>query len=82
VIPLEFNRLMQRPLIVFDVNETLLDLTSMESFFDRVFGDRLLLRLWFANFVLYSEALSLANCYVAFGDIAAATLRMLQVHAG
>ena len=28
------------PLIVFDVNETLLDLTTMEPTFERIFADR------------------------------------------
>jgi 2-haloacid dehalogenase len=28
------------PLIVFDVNETLLDLATMEPTFERIFGDR------------------------------------------
>jgi len=29
-----------RPLIVFDVNETLLDLQSMEPVFERIFGEK------------------------------------------
>jgi 2-haloacid dehalogenase len=28
------------PLIVFDVNETLLDLETMEPIFERIFGER------------------------------------------
>jgi 2-haloacid dehalogenase len=39
-----------RPLIVFDVNETLLDLQTMEPIFERIFGERQAMRLWFANF--------------------------------
>jgi 2-haloacid dehalogenase len=38
-----------RPLIVFDVNETLLDLQTMEPIFERIFGERQAMRLWFAN---------------------------------
>ena len=37
------------PLIVFDVNETLLDLETMEPTFERIFGDKSAMRLWFAN---------------------------------
>jgi hypothetical protein len=37
------------PLIVFDVNETLLDLETMEPVFQRIFGDKSAMRLWFAN---------------------------------
>ena len=29
-----------RPLIVFDVNETLLDLQTMEPIFERIFGEQ------------------------------------------
>ena len=39
------------PLIVFDVNETLLDLETMEPTFQRIFGDKSAMRLWFANFI-------------------------------
>ena len=34
------------PLIVFDVNETLLDLSTMEPTFQRIFGDKSAMRLW------------------------------------
>ena len=45
------------PLIVFDVNETLLDLETMEPTFQRIFGDKGAMRLWFADLILYSAAL-------------------------
>jgi 2-haloacid dehalogenase len=66
-----------RPVIVFDVNETLLDLDTLHPIFDRIFGDRAALRLWFANLITYSEALTLAGVYVPFTDIGAAVLQML-----
>jgi 2-haloacid dehalogenase len=66
-----------RPAIVFDVNETLLDLDTITPFFDRVFEDPAAMRLWFANLITYSEALTLAGVYVPFTDIGAAVLRML-----
>jgi len=44
------------PLIVFDVNETLLDLQSMEPTFERIFGEKAAMRLCFANFIMYSAA--------------------------
>jgi 2-haloacid dehalogenase len=67
----------QRPIIVFDVNETLLDLSTISPTFDRIFDDPAALRLWFANLITYSEALTLAGVYVPFTDIGAAVLRML-----
>ena len=65
------------PLIVFDVNETLLDLEVMTPIFERIFGAPLAMRLWFSNLILYSEALTLAHEYVPFTQIGAAVLQML-----
>jgi 2-haloacid dehalogenase len=67
----------ERPVIAFDVNETLLDLDALHPTFDRIFHDPAALRLWFADLILYSEALTLAGVYVPFTDIGAAVLRML-----
>src|ERR1700759_4785860 len=68
---------MALPLIVFDVNETLLDLETMEPTFQRIFNDKSAMRLWFANFIMYSAALTVAGCYVPFTDIGAAVMKML-----
>ncbi len=65
------------PLIVFDVNETLLDLGTMEPIFQRIFGGKDAMRLWFANLIMYSAALTVAGCYVSFTDIGAAVMKML-----
>ena len=65
------------PLIVFDVNETLLDLETMEPTFERVFGEKGAMRLWFANLIMYSVVLTLANSYVPFTDIGSAVMKML-----
>ena len=72
----------ERPIIVFDVNETLLDLDSIRPVFDRVFGDPAAMRLWFAGLITYSEALTLAGVYVPFTDIGGAVLRMLAATRG
>jgi 2-haloacid dehalogenase len=65
------------PLIVFDVNETLLDLEAMAPTFERIFDDKAAMRLWFANFIMYSAALTVAGHYVPFTDIGAAVMKML-----
>jgi 2-haloacid dehalogenase len=67
----------KQPLIVFDVNETLLDLETVTPVFERIFGETIAMRLWFDNLIMYSEALTLAGQYVAFTDIGAAALKML-----
>jgi 2-haloacid dehalogenase len=51
-------------LIVFDANETLLDLATIEPTFERIFRDKGAMRWWFANFIMYSSALTVAGCYV------------------
>ena len=66
-----------RPLIVFDVNETLLDLAAMEPTFEGIFRDKGTMRFWFANFIMYSSALTVAGCYVPFTDIRSAVMKML-----
>ena len=65
------------PLIVFDVNETLLDLETMQPTFERIFGEKTAMRLWFANLIMYSAALTVAGCYVPFTDIGSAVMKML-----
>ena len=67
----------ERPIIVFDVNETLLNLDAIRPIFDRIFNDPAGMRLWFAGLITYSEALTLAGVYVPFTDIGGAVLRML-----
>jgi 2-haloacid dehalogenase len=70
------------PLIVFDVNETLLDLETMSPVFARIFGDAGAMRLWFANLILYSAALTVAGVYVPFTDIGAAVMTMMAATHG
>ena len=65
-----------RPILVFDINETLLDLDGLRPVFARAFGDGEVMRAWFAQLVLYSEALTLAGDYADFGALGAAVLRM------
>jgi 2-haloacid dehalogenase len=71
-----------RPVLVFDVNETLLDLETIRPTFDRIFGDPAAMRLWFSGLITYSEALTLAGVYVPFTDIGGAVLRMLAATRG
>lgn len=63
--------------LVFDVNETLLDIDSLAPLFGELFGDRRLLREWFAQLVMYSMTVTLADNYVNFSTLAQGVLRML-----
>jgi 2-haloacid dehalogenase len=49
----------------------------MEPTFERIFGEENAMRLWFANFIMYSAALTVAGCYVPFTDIGGAVMKML-----
>jgi 2-haloacid dehalogenase len=67
----------RRQIIVFDVNETLLDIDTLRPFFARTFGDEAVLRQWFGELVLYSQALTLSGSYTPFGQLAVAVLKMV-----
>lgn len=66
-----------RPLIVLDVNETLLDIEVLEPLFTEIFTTAGRMREWFAQVILYSQTLSLAGPYVPFGKLGGGVLRML-----
>jgi len=62
---------------VFDVNETLLDIDSIAPLFQRLFGDRKVLREWFGQLVLYSGAITLSGPYTTFFTLGQGVLKML-----
>ena len=62
---------------VFDVNETLLDIEFLAPLFQRLFGDRKVLREWFGQLILYSEAITLAGPYTTFFTLGQGVLRMM-----
>jgi 2-haloacid dehalogenase len=51
---------------VFDVNETLLDIEFMAPLFQRLFGDRKVVREWFGQLILYSDAITSSGPYTSF----------------
>jgi 2-haloacid dehalogenase len=63
--------------IVFDCNESILDLTTVTPVFQRLFGEPSALRLWFRQLITYSQALTIADVYVPFTDISGAVLEMI-----
>jgi 2-haloalkanoic acid dehalogenase type II len=63
--------------LVFDVNETLIDITSLEPHFDRLFGDKRVMREWFDKLVLYSMTVTIAGTYLDFFSLGRAVLRMI-----
>ncbi|AAZ19244.1 probable Haloacid dehalogenase, type II [Psychrobacter arcticus 273-4] len=70
------------PILVFDVNETLLDIDTLTPLFTRLFGDENRLREWFAQLVLYSQTMTLSGLYTPFGELGVGALQMTaDIHA-
>lgn len=63
--------------LVFDVNETLLDITALEPAFAKIFGDGGWVREWFGQLVTYSMTLTLSDVYTDFFSLGESVLRML-----
>jgi 2-haloacid dehalogenase len=68
---------MSPSICVFDVNETLLDIESIAPLFQRLFGDRKVLRDWFSQLILYSNVISLSGPYATFFTLGQGVLKML-----
>ncbi len=63
-------------IIVFDVYETILDIEVLNPFFQSTFGNARIMREWFAELILYSQALTLSGNYNDFNKLAMAVLDM------
>lgn len=63
--------------LVFDVNETLVDMNSLATLFTELFHDERVLRDWFAQLVMYSMSVTLTENYVDFSTLAQGVLRMI-----
>jgi 2-haloacid dehalogenase len=68
--------------LVFDVNQTLLDLNALRPEFVRVFGDGKALDDWFSLLLQYSLVVTVANAYAPFGTVGGAVLEMLARNRG
>jgi 2-haloacid dehalogenase len=64
-------------LLIFDVNETLIDIESLGPHFERIFGDAAVLRTWFGELVTYSMTLTVSGLYVDFFTLGQAVLQMV-----
>jgi len=69
-------------ILVFDVNETLLDLSALKPRFVKVFGNAGALDKWFDQVIQYAMGLTLAESYQPFGEIAAAAFQMVAAIEG
>ncbi|MDD5410034.1 MAG: haloacid dehalogenase type II [Methylobacter sp.] len=83
---LPHNKLVQQPwlgegpkprILVFDVNETMLDLNALRPQFEHMFGSGAALDEWFSLLLQYSMVVTLTDAYSDFGTVGKATLQML-----
>ena len=64
--------------LIFDVNETLIDIESLKPLFKRVFGDECVLREWFGQLILYSTTLTLSGLYKDFFSLGLGLAEMID----
>lgn len=70
-----------KKLIVFDVNETLLDLKALDPHFEQIFGDASVRTSWFSQVLRNSLVATITGQYDDFGKIAGTALDMTaQLH--
>lgn len=67
---------------VFDVNETLLDLSPLDPFFTETFGEISARREWFAQMLQLAFVSTITSDYRDFGALGAAALEMLASRHG
>jgi 2-haloacid dehalogenase len=63
--------------LIFDVNETLIDIESLNPIFERLFGDKRVMREWFGQLIMYSMSITLSGLYTDFGALGAGVLQMV-----
>jgi 2-haloacid dehalogenase len=73
---------MTRPLLAFDVNETLLDLSALDGEFERLFGDARVRREWFSQVLTSAMTVALTVGYRPFAEVAAGALSMVAERHG
>jgi 2-haloacid dehalogenase len=62
--------------LVFDVNETLLDLGALDPIFEEVFGEASVRREWFGQVLQSAFLTTIIGTYTSFGEIGASALGM------
>lgn len=68
----------KRPaLLLFDVNETLLDLSELQSEINNAFKNELAFKLWFSQMLHYSLVETTTQQYRSFSEIGKASLQMM-----
>lgn len=69
-------------ILVFDVNETLLDLQALDPLFEHAFGDKSVRQAWFSQFIQNALVTTITGPYQPFGKIGAGALDMMAARRG
>ncbi len=69
-------------LLIFDVNETLLDLAPLEKKINESLGEKFAFQLWFQMLLHYSLVETTSQNYADFNEIGQATLKMFSQQLG
>ncbi len=71
-----------RNIILFDMNETVLDLSSLKPDFEMLFGDSSSMSIWFATLLHNSTVCALTNVAAGFASLASVALDKLAAKRG
>lgn len=70
------------PTLIFDVNETLLDMGPVHARVNQLLGKPDAAQLWFTRSLQYALTMTVSEQYANFPEIAAAALKMLTLNQG
>ena len=71
-----------RHVLVFDVNETLLDLGALDPIFEQLFGDPAARREWFGQLLQSAFLSTITSAYRDFGTLGTTALTMVAARRG
>ncbi|GAA2076601.1 haloacid dehalogenase type II [Actinomadura alba] len=63
--------------LVFDVNETLIDFESMDPLFEKIFGDGRVMREWLGHLFMYSMTITLSGLWESYFTLGQGLLKMV-----
>ncbi|MEV4509317.1 haloacid dehalogenase type II [Dactylosporangium sp. NPDC049525] len=79
---MNYDRTVGEPkVLVFDVNETLIDFESMNPLFEKIFGDARVMREWLGHLIMYSMTTTLSGLWEGYFTLGQGLLKMVgDVH--
>lgn len=63
--------------LVFDVNETLIDFESLNPLFEKIFGDARVMREWLGHLIMYSMTVTLSGLWEGYFTLGQGLLKMV-----